>query len=124
MRESLTTELPELHSTPWSTVQPLDPASQRVQDFLQAKPLQTRTSSSIELDLDTLLSQRYSGESENIIRPYSEECYRMFTSLKNTGCLLNSSITSVIKYEYFFHLFLFGVKKVEDLILNSEEHHK
>uniref|UniRef100_A0A3Q3WDA1 Shieldin complex subunit 2 C-terminal domain-containing protein n=1 Tax=Mola mola TaxID=94237 RepID=A0A3Q3WDA1_MOLML len=35
VRECLTAELPELHSTPWSSVQPLDPASRRAKDFLK-----------------------------------------------------------------------------------------
>ncbi|XP_045898683.1 shieldin complex subunit 2 isoform X1 [Micropterus dolomieu] len=64
VREGLTSDLLELHSTPWSSVQPLDPASRRVQDFLQPRPVGTGNSSSLELDLDTLLSQKYSGDVE------------------------------------------------------------
>uniref|UniRef100_A0A3Q3WDA5 Uncharacterized protein n=1 Tax=Mola mola TaxID=94237 RepID=A0A3Q3WDA5_MOLML len=64
VRECLTAELPELHSTPWSSVQPLDPASRRAKDFLKLQTIQTRSSSTLELDLDTLLSQKYSGEVE------------------------------------------------------------
>uniref|UniRef100_A0A3Q3W6V1 Uncharacterized protein n=1 Tax=Mola mola TaxID=94237 RepID=A0A3Q3W6V1_MOLML len=60
VRECLTAELPELHSTPWSSVQPLDPASRRAKDFLKLQTIQTRSSSTLELDLDTLLSQKYS----------------------------------------------------------------
>lgn len=62
VREGLTSDLPELHSTPWSSVRPLDPASRRAQDFLRPRPAQT--GSSLELDLDTLLSQKYSGDVE------------------------------------------------------------
>nr|XP_046257345.1 shieldin complex subunit 2 [Scatophagus argus]XP_046257346.1 shieldin complex subunit 2 [Scatophagus argus]XP_046257347.1 shieldin complex subunit 2 [Scatophagus argus]XP_046257348.1 shieldin complex subunit 2 [Scatophagus argus] len=64
VREGLTRDLPELHSTPWSSVQPLDPASLRAQDFLRSRTFETGNHSSLELDLDTLLSQKYSGEVE------------------------------------------------------------
>ncbi|XP_037638068.1 shieldin complex subunit 2 isoform X2 [Sebastes umbrosus] len=64
VREGLTSDLPELHSTPWSSVRPLDPANRRAQEFLQPRPVRTGNSSSLELDLDTLLSQKYSGEVE------------------------------------------------------------
>ncbi|KAI3362864.1 hypothetical protein L3Q82_001905 [Scortum barcoo] len=64
VREGLTSDLPELHSTPWSSVQPLDPASCRAQAFLQSRLGSTGNSSSVELDLDTLLSQKYNGEVE------------------------------------------------------------
>ncbi|XP_040905198.1 shieldin complex subunit 2 [Toxotes jaculatrix] len=66
VREGLTSDLPELHSTPWSSVHPLDPTNIRAQDFLRPRRNQKGSSSSIslELDLDTLLSQKYSGEVE------------------------------------------------------------
>ncbi|XP_044229606.1 shieldin complex subunit 2 isoform X2 [Thunnus albacares] len=64
VREGLTSDLPELHSTPWSTVRPLDAADRRAQDFLLPPLVRTRNCSSLELDLDTLLSQKYSGEVE------------------------------------------------------------
>ncbi|XP_070772567.1 shieldin complex subunit 2 [Enoplosus armatus] len=64
VREGLTSDLLELHSTPWSSIQPLDPANRRVRDFLQQRPIRTGHSSSLELDLDTLLSQKYSGDVE------------------------------------------------------------
>ncbi|XP_041802861.1 shieldin complex subunit 2 isoform X2 [Chelmon rostratus] len=64
VKDGLTADLPELHSTPWSTVQPLDPASRRARGFLQPQRIQTGNSSSVELDLDTLLSQKYSGDVE------------------------------------------------------------
>ncbi|XP_049927245.1 shieldin complex subunit 2 isoform X2 [Epinephelus moara] len=63
VRESLNSDLPELHSTPWSSVRPLDPATRRVQDFLQPRTVRVGRSS-LELDLDTLLSQKYSGDVE------------------------------------------------------------
>uniref|UniRef100_A0A665U2X2 Uncharacterized protein n=1 Tax=Echeneis naucrates TaxID=173247 RepID=A0A665U2X2_ECHNA len=62
VREGLTSDLPELHSTPWSCVQPLDPTDHRVQYFLPKCKQKGNGSSTLELDLDTLLSQRYSGE--------------------------------------------------------------
>ncbi|XP_044069855.1 shieldin complex subunit 2 [Siniperca chuatsi] len=64
VREPLTSDFPELHSTPWSSVQRLDPANRRAQHFLQPRPIRTGSSSSLELDLDTLLSQKYSGDVE------------------------------------------------------------
>ncbi|XP_027138162.1 shieldin complex subunit 2 isoform X4 [Larimichthys crocea] len=60
----LTSDLPELHSTPWSSVRPLEPDDRRAQSFLQPRPRQTGNSSSVELDLATLLSQKYSGDVE------------------------------------------------------------
>uniref|UniRef100_A0A3P8NII8 Shieldin complex subunit 2 C-terminal domain-containing protein n=1 Tax=Astatotilapia calliptera TaxID=8154 RepID=A0A3P8NII8_ASTCA len=64
VREGLTSDLPELHSTPWSTVQPVDPTDRRVQDFHRTRRCQKGNSSTPELDLDTLLSQKYSGDVE------------------------------------------------------------
>ncbi|XP_070833807.1 shieldin complex subunit 2 [Chaetodon trifascialis] len=64
VRDGLTTDLLELHSTPWSSVQPLDAASPRAQDFFRPRRNLTGSSSSVELDLDTLLSQKYSGDVE------------------------------------------------------------
>ncbi|KAM3862872.1 shieldin complex subunit 2 [Diretmus argenteus] len=63
VRYGLTSDLPELHSTPWSSAQHLDPADRRALDFYRAKPVRT-SSTSLELDLHTLLSQKYSGEVE------------------------------------------------------------
>lgn len=62
VREGLTSELPELHSTPWSSVQALEPDHPKAQEFNQQRSIQR--GSSIELDLDTLLSQKYSGETD------------------------------------------------------------
>ncbi|KAK2824712.1 hypothetical protein Q5P01_021887 [Channa striata] len=64
VREGLTSDLPELHSTPWSSIQLLDTTDQRVQDFYPQQPIRTGSGSSLELDLDTLLSQKYSGNVE------------------------------------------------------------
>ncbi|XP_034407352.1 shieldin complex subunit 2 isoform X2 [Cyclopterus lumpus] len=63
VREGLTSDLAELHSTPWSSVRPMDPANRRARYFLQPRPVRTGNSS-LELDLDTLLSQKYSGDVE------------------------------------------------------------
>uniref|UniRef100_UPI003AB09178 shieldin complex subunit 2 isoform X2 n=1 Tax=Centroberyx gerrardi TaxID=166262 RepID=UPI003AB09178 len=63
VREGLTSDLPELHSTPWSSARPLDPADRRALDFRSAGPVRTGNTS-LELDLDTLLSQKYSGDVE------------------------------------------------------------
>ncbi|XP_075939562.1 shieldin complex subunit 2 isoform X1 [Anarhichas minor] len=64
VREGLTSDLAELHSTPWSSVRPLDPANRRAQDFIRPRPVRTGNGRSLELDLDTLLSQKYSGDVE------------------------------------------------------------
>ncbi|XP_062256320.1 shieldin complex subunit 2 isoform X3 [Platichthys flesus] len=64
VREGLTSDLPELHSTPWSSVRPLDPADRRAHHFLPARSNQAGSSCSVELDLETLLSQKYSGDVE------------------------------------------------------------
>lgn len=67
VREGLTPDLLELHSTPWSSVQLLDPTDRRAHDLHPPRPLLAGTSgSSLELDLDTLLSQKHSGETENV----------------------------------------------------------
>uniref|UniRef100_A0A3Q2UQF4 Shieldin complex subunit 2 n=1 Tax=Fundulus heteroclitus TaxID=8078 RepID=A0A3Q2UQF4_FUNHE len=64
VREGLTSDLLELHSTPWSSVGPLDPTDRRALDFQRAWRRQRRRSAPLELDVDTLLSQKYSGEVE------------------------------------------------------------
>ncbi|KAM3606111.1 uncharacterized protein V6R79_010731 [Siganus canaliculatus] len=63
VREGRPSAVPELHSTPWSSFQALDPADPRALNFLRPRAAQTG-SSGLELDLDTLLSQKYSGEVE------------------------------------------------------------
>ncbi|KAK5617356.1 hypothetical protein CRENBAI_007243 [Crenichthys baileyi] len=64
VREGLTSDLVELHSTPWSTVCALDPKDHRALDFHQAWRCQKTGRVPLELDVDTLLSQKYSGEVE------------------------------------------------------------
>nr|XP_057915237.1 shieldin complex subunit 2 isoform X2 [Doryrhamphus excisus]XP_057915243.1 shieldin complex subunit 2 isoform X2 [Doryrhamphus excisus]XP_057915252.1 shieldin complex subunit 2 isoform X2 [Doryrhamphus excisus]XP_057915258.1 shieldin complex subunit 2 isoform X2 [Doryrhamphus excisus] len=56
VREGLTSDLPELHTTPWSSIRLVDDTDRRLQDFMCG------TSSCVDLDLDTLLSQSYSGD--------------------------------------------------------------
>ncbi|XP_017289164.1 shieldin complex subunit 2 [Kryptolebias marmoratus] len=63
VREGLTSDLLELHSTPWSLVRALNQTDRRVQDFHRARCCQ-KGSTPLELDVDTLLSQKYSGEVE------------------------------------------------------------
>ncbi|KAM9364436.1 shieldin complex subunit 2 isoform 2-T4 [Pholidichthys leucotaenia] len=64
VREGLTSDSPELHSTPWSSVRVVDPTDRRAQDFHRWRHDHKGTSSTLELDLDTLLSQKYSGDVE------------------------------------------------------------
>ncbi|XP_015233027.1 PREDICTED: protein FAM35A [Cyprinodon variegatus] len=64
VREGLTSDLLELHSTPWSLVRVLDPRDPRALDFDRAWRRQKGSSVPLELDLDTMLSQKYSGEVE------------------------------------------------------------
>lgn len=62
MADGGTCDVPELHSTPWSSARPLDPCSRRALDFL--RPVGSEEAGGgLELDLDTLLSQKYSGGS-------------------------------------------------------------
>lgn len=63
VREGLTFDLAELHSTPWSSVRPVDPAHPRARNFLKPR-LGPTGDGSLELDIDTLLSQKYSGDVE------------------------------------------------------------
>ncbi|KAM4730055.1 shieldin complex subunit 2 [Anableps anableps] len=64
VREGLTSDLSELHSTPWSSVCALDPKDRRALDFRRAWRCPRGSSVPLELDVDTLLSQKYSGEVE------------------------------------------------------------
>ncbi|KAM9847975.1 shieldin complex subunit 2 [Aulostomus maculatus] len=64
VRQSSSSDVPELHSTPWSSARPLDATDRRAQDFLRRERVVTGNSSSLELDLDTLLSQKYTGDVE------------------------------------------------------------
>ncbi|KAL1263066.1 hypothetical protein QQF64_005805 [Cirrhinus molitorella] len=63
VRQDVTSSLLELHSTPWSTCQPLFPDDSRCKEFYNTVRSQ-RTASSFEIDLSTLLSQKYSGDVE------------------------------------------------------------
>ena len=63
VREGLTSDLPELHSTPWSSVRALEPTDRRALDFNRTRQCQRGGSGPVELDVETLLSQKYSGES-------------------------------------------------------------
>ncbi|XP_042357480.1 shieldin complex subunit 2 isoform X2 [Plectropomus leopardus] len=105
VREGLTSDLLELHSTPWSSVRPLDPANRRAQDFLQPRPVQSGNSS-LELDLDTLLSQKYNGNVELRVQitafhfqdpPPSQNAPRLvldsFTQLDGILAVLSGDIT-------------------------------
>ena len=60
VRESMTSDLLELHSTPWGSCEPLFPDDCRALDFY--RPGLARSTTSIEIDLRTLLSQKYTGE--------------------------------------------------------------
>ncbi len=60
VRRDVISGLLELHSTPWSSCQPLFPDDNRCKEFYNTVRPQ-RTASSFEIDLSTLLSQKYSG---------------------------------------------------------------
>lgn len=108
VREGLTSDLLELHSTPWSSAQPLDPADGRLQDFQRRRMVRADNSSCLELDLDTLLSQKYSGEPEH---SFHRGCNKLlslkcvftfaFDNLKKgkTVCFFSIIVTSVIKQQ-------------------------
>ncbi|KAJ8248468.1 hypothetical protein GJAV_G00242340 [Gymnothorax javanicus] len=53
----------ELHSTPWGSCEPLFPNDKRAVEFHSWAPSKTSTAS-LEIDLCTLLSQKYSGDVE------------------------------------------------------------
>ncbi|KAJ3610142.1 hypothetical protein NHX12_022236 [Muraenolepis orangiensis] len=58
VRDNVTSDLPELHSTPWGVVQPVFPQDSRAREFCRSPG----PPGNPELDLRTLLSQRYSGD--------------------------------------------------------------
>ncbi|KAM4607984.1 shieldin complex subunit 2 isoform 2-T2 [Polymixia lowei] len=64
VREGLTSDLPELHSTPWSSAHPLPPDDRRAAEFYRTRQNRTASIPSLELDLHTLLSQKYTGDVE------------------------------------------------------------
>ncbi|XP_066534795.1 shieldin complex subunit 2 isoform X2 [Hoplias malabaricus] len=63
VKQDVTSGLMELHSTPWSSCQPLFPDDPRCREFYN-KAFAHRGSSSFEIDLHTLLSQKYTGDVE------------------------------------------------------------
>ncbi|XP_061693524.1 shieldin complex subunit 2 isoform X2 [Syngnathoides biaculeatus] len=56
VREGSNADFPELHTTPWSAARRADGADRRLGGFLRPGE------SAVEMDVDTLLSQQYSGE--------------------------------------------------------------
>ncbi|XP_053477765.1 shieldin complex subunit 2 isoform X2 [Ictalurus furcatus] len=62
VKQDVTSGLLELHSTPWSSCQPLLPNNPRYKEFCSA--VTSHSSSSFEIDLHTLLSQKYTGDVE------------------------------------------------------------
>lgn len=93
VRDGVTPDLPELHSTPWSSVQPLDHSDQRAQDFLQPQRAAGRRSS-LELDMSTLLSQKYSGEVVLRVQVDAFHFHRAALSQTVPGSILDSSSTA------------------------------
>ncbi|KAM4591730.1 shieldin complex subunit 2 isoform 2-T2 [Odontesthes bonariensis] len=71
VREGLTSDLPELHSTPWSSFRALDPTDRRALDFSRTLRRPRGGGGAVELDVETLLSQKYSGEVELTVQVLS-----------------------------------------------------
>ncbi|TRY90553.1 hypothetical protein DNTS_002671 [Danionella cerebrum] len=63
VKQDVISGLLELHSTPWSTCHPLFPDDNRCKDFYNTLHSQ-KTTTCFEIDLRTLLSQKYSGNVE------------------------------------------------------------
>lgn len=63
VRQDMTSGLLELHSTPWGSCQPLFPDDGRCKEFYSTFRSR-KTASCFEIDLNTLLSQKYSGDVE------------------------------------------------------------
>ncbi|XP_060782284.1 shieldin complex subunit 2 isoform X1 [Neoarius graeffei] len=61
VKQDITSGLLELHSTPWSSFQPLLPNNPRYKEFCSTVTSH-QGSSSFEIDLHTLLSQKYTGD--------------------------------------------------------------
>ncbi|XP_061645886.1 shieldin complex subunit 2 isoform X3 [Phyllopteryx taeniolatus] len=61
VREGSNTDLPELHTTPWSAARRADGADRRLSGFLRP------SGSGVEMDVDTLLSQQYSGDKLTVL---------------------------------------------------------
>ncbi|XP_063047239.1 shieldin complex subunit 2 [Engraulis encrasicolus] len=65
VRQDMTSRLLELHSTPWGSCEPLPPGDSRRAEFLKPSQTKSKTSTScVEIDLRTLLSQKYTGDVE------------------------------------------------------------
>uniref|UniRef100_M3ZD89 Shieldin complex subunit 2 n=1 Tax=Xiphophorus maculatus TaxID=8083 RepID=M3ZD89_XIPMA len=88
--EGLTSDLSELHSTPWSSVRVLDPTDRRALDFLRAWRRPGPSDAALELDVDTLLSQQYSGKSAQPVLDSSTPRAGLLAALSGdityTGC--------------------------------------
>ncbi|KAI4894272.1 hypothetical protein NFI96_016299 [Prochilodus magdalenae] len=63
VKQDMTSGLLELHSTPWSSCQPLFPDDTRCRGFYNTA-CSHKGSNSFEIDLHTLLSQKYTGDVE------------------------------------------------------------
>ncbi|KAK3554007.1 hypothetical protein QTP70_019124, partial [Hemibagrus guttatus] len=62
VKQDVTSGLLELHSTPWSSCQVLHPSNPRYKEFFST--VTSHRGSSFEIDLPTLLSQKYTGDVE------------------------------------------------------------
>ncbi|KAF7219523.1 shieldin complex subunit 2 [Nothobranchius furzeri] len=91
VREGLTSDLLELHSTPWSSVKALDLTDRRVQEFQRAQSSWTGSRGPVELDLDTLLSQKYSGEVELRVQIWTFKFQDVLPSQNPVQPVLDSS---------------------------------
>ncbi|XP_041863563.1 shieldin complex subunit 2-like [Melanotaenia boesemani] len=91
VRDGLTSDLPELHSTPWSSVQAMDPTDRRVLDFNKTRRHQNDHGSPVELDVDTLLSQKYSGEVELRVQVFTFHFQNAPPSQTTPAAVLDSS---------------------------------
>ncbi|XP_027030648.1 shieldin complex subunit 2 [Tachysurus fulvidraco] len=64
VKQDGTSGLLELHSTPWSSFQALLPSNPRYKEFCSTVTSHCGSSTSFEIDLPTLLSQKYTGDVE------------------------------------------------------------
>ena len=105
VRDGLTSNVPELHSTPWSSVQPLDPPDRRAQPPPTPGHNHTGNSCSLELDLETLLSQKYSGEVESdvTVKNISEESVEDVHSLQTLNRRTLEVFYFVLTSCFFLH---------------------
>uniref|UniRef100_A0A672SJJ5 Shieldin complex subunit 2 n=1 Tax=Sinocyclocheilus grahami TaxID=75366 RepID=A0A672SJJ5_SINGR len=96
VRQDVTSGLLELHSTPWSSCQPLFPDDSRCKEFYNTVRSQ-RTASSFEIDLSTLLSQKYSEletDENSIYRP-CYPCLCLYIYFLNMTCLCRPVVLTV-----------------------------